>query len=216
MNFEDFIRDVMSCQEYQKALNNPNHPCYDIVHAYESHFMCEPFRIRDFSRINDVKVMFLGLSPGNPELEHKPYTPTKDALLEDVIKYIRKPISKGYHTNFKKTMIERIGNELEYVKANVVHGIGDKKSAMKCLETCGDKFLYDMIGLFWGLKYVIVYDFADRRVLNYVNKKLNISLGFQNYNAAKGISRNGITFIVAPRTRRYIRKLSKAQLHVTS
>ena len=206
----------MRCQGYQEALNNLNHPCYDIVHAYGSHFMCEPFRIRDFSRINDVKVMFLGLSPGNPELKHKPYTPTKDALFEDVIEYIQKPISRGYDTNFKKAMIERIGNELEYVKANVVHGIGDKKSATKCLETCGDKFLCDMIGLFWGLKYVIVYDFNDKKVLNYVNNELNINLDFQNYNASKGISRNGITFIAASRTRRYIQKLSKTQLHATS
>jgi len=58
-------------------------------------------------------------------------------------------------------MKDRIGTELKYVKANVVHRIGDKESALKCLGTCGDKFLLRMIALFRDLKYVIVYDFDD-------------------------------------------------------
>lgn len=84
-------------------------------------------------------------------------------------------------------MQDRIGTELKYVKASVVHRIGDKESALKCLGTCGDKFLLRMIALFRGLKYVIVYDFNDGNVLNYVNKKLCIGLDFEKSTAEKGI-----------------------------
>ncbi|MCK4482018.1 hypothetical protein KAU55_02245, partial [Candidatus Bathyarchaeota archaeon] len=109
----------------------------------------------------------------------------------------------------RNTMKERIGSELQYAKANVVHGIGNKESALKCLETCGNKFLQLMIELFrsHSLKYVIVYDFDDKKVLNFVNKKYNINLGFKNSTAIKGITEKGITFIAAPRTQRYIKRL---------
>ena len=141
--------------------------------------------------MSGVKVMFLGLSPGNPELKHKPYTPNRDAPLKDMIEYIQKPILKGYDTNYRNTMKERIGSELEYVKTNVVHGALDKKSAQKCLEACGNKFLLPMIRLFCGLKYVIVYDFEDQNVLNYVNKKLDIDIDFKNSTAAIDLARSG-------------------------
>lgn len=195
----------MNC--HRKALNNANHSCYGIVQEH----MCEPFRLRDLSRMNEVKVMFLGLSPGNPELKSKPYTPCKDASLKDIMEYIQKPIKKGYDTNYKNTMKERIGSELEYVKANVVHGILEKDSAQDCLETCGRKFLQRMMKLFCGLEHVVVYDFEDRRALNYVNKKFGISIDFRNSNAAKGFKKGKLTFIAAPRTRRYIKRLSETQ-----
>lgn len=205
-SLEEFVKNIMDC--HREALNNPSHTCHGIVSEYQ----CEPFRLRDFSRINDVRVMFLGLSPGNPELKHKPHTPNRNALSKDVMEYIQKRIWKGYDTNYRNTMRERIGSELEYVKANVVHGILDKKSAQKCLEACSSKFLLSMIGLFCGLKYVIVYDFEDKNVLDYVNKKLNVDIDFKNSTAVKGFQEEtrGITFIAARRARRYIRRPSEA------
>jgi hypothetical protein len=70
--------------------------------------------------------------------------------------------------------------------------------------------LLSMGRLFCGLKYMIVYDFDDRKVLNFVNRNLDISppLGFDNSTTEKGILWNGITVIAARRKRRYIRRLS--------
>jgi len=157
--------------------------------------------------------MFLGLSPGNPEQTTPPFSPPANAEFEYVREYCKKPIADGYHTNFRNAMKERIGRELEYVKANLVHGIGNKETALKCLKPCGDKFLLDMIGLFSGLKYVIVYDFKDRKVLDYVNIRLGINLDFKDSTVTKSSTiKNGMIFMAAPRTRRYIRRMSEAEL----
>ena len=197
----------MGC--HREALNNPKHACHGIVKEYQ----CEAFRFRGktlLSRIDQVKVMFLGLSPGNPEKDHKPYTPEGGAQLEEVMKYLQKPVLNGIGTNFRNAMKERIGSQLEYVKANVVHAILDKEHAQACLETCGNKFLLPMLRLFCGLRYMIVYDFNDKKVLNYVNEKLHISppLDFNNSTVGKGVLWNGVTVIAAMRKRRYIRRLS--------
>jgi len=199
MNLEEFVKNIMDC--HREALKSPSHACHGIVSEYQ----CEPFRLRDCSRINDVKVMFLGLSPGGSETD----TPNTGAQLEDVMEYLQKPILPWYITNYKNAMIERIGSELEYVKANVVHGILHKELAQKCLLTCGGKFLLPMLELFRGLEYMIVYDFNDKKVLNFVNKKLSISppLDF-NSTADKGVLWNDVTVIAAKRTRRGIARLS--------
>ncbi len=216
MQNEDFIRRIIECPEYQKALEDKRHPCHDIVHNKDgSFYRCEPYR--SVSCNEDVKVMFLGLSPGNPE---KDLSPKKDAPIEEVVAYCKKDIGKGYKTNYCNAMAERIGQHFKtanYVKANVVHGIGDKESALKALETCGNRFLKDMIYSFPNLEYVIVYDFEkkggkDGRVMEFVSEKLGVKLNFSNNKAAvakEAQKKGNLTFIAAKRTQRYIRRLSE-------
>jgi hypothetical protein len=152
--------------------------------------------------------MFLGLSPGNPEPKT---TPKPGACFKDVVSYVQRPIGKWYAKNYSHAMMDRIGSEIEFVKANVVHGILDKKQAEKCIESCGNKFFLPMLELFHGLEYVIVYDFdKSKEVLKFVNRKLNISppLSFENRTKDKSVLWNGVRFIAAKRTRRGIRRLS--------
>lgn len=185
VKYEEFVKNVMDCNACDGNFE----------------FICEPFRC--ISRINEVKVMFLGLSPGNPELE----TPKRNTAMCDVMTYIEKKIGAGYDTNYRHAMIDRIGKELPYVKANVVHGIGDKKAAVNVLATCGDKYLEEMISLFPALQYIIVYDFPDRKVLHYL-EKFGIELDFENNDREdKGFRKNGLVFIAAKRTRRYVQRL---------
>jgi hypothetical protein len=67
--------------------------------------------------------------------------------------------------------------------------IGNKERALKCLDFCGNKFLKDLIELFCenSLRYVIICDWKDEKVLNLVNNlvKLNPPLDFKNDSSDK-------------------------------
>jgi len=54
-NYEEFIKNIVQCEEYQKSLNDSNHPCHDIVDK-RNLIACEPFRSP--IPIDDVEVMF--------------------------------------------------------------------------------------------------------------------------------------------------------------
>lgn len=200
-DYEDFIKNIVTCEE-----------CKAIIQSHGNYrYICEPFRLPCFPKVVDAEVMFLGLSPGTPDEKDKnPPRGTKD--IAKISEFCGKKLWPRYDTNFKNAMRERIGKELSYVKANVVHFVCRKKTALKCLEICGEKFLQGLIELFRrSLKYVIVYDWDDGHVLNFVNKKYGIELNLdKHFTADKGIKVNGITFIAARRKGpRYIERLHR-------
>jgi hypothetical protein len=184
-DYENFIIKIIDCPEYDKALENESHECHAIVSHMNKgpcdKYACEPFRIGDSSKIEDIEVMFLGLSAGTLSAS----SPKRGETLEEIKKKSLWHIRPKYDTNYKNAMTDRIGEKLNYVKANVVHGVGKKSLAKKAIKTCGKKYLKNMIELFPILKYVIVYDFSSKPVLNFLNEYLldknGNKLDFGNY-----------------------------------
>lgn len=162
----------MKCEEYEKALKDPDHPCRTVVETGPKqgtcHLICEPFRVADLEHLDQVEVMFLGLNSGRPELKSKPKTPCRNSKNpKEITEYIQKELKQKYDKRYKEMMEKlKIGSsrELKYVKANVVHGIaGDMDYGHKCLEICGRKFpLLTMVNVFPRLNFVVYMISATR------------------------------------------------------
>lgn len=208
MSRNKFVKDVMNCEEYLKALEDTQHPCHKLISRHGSRYICEPFLCE--MPTHKVEVMFLGLSPGHPGRA----SPVKGkASLHEVIENSKKKPRKRYTSNYENAIKDRLPPpSYNYVKANIVHGIGSRQAAERAIEICGSKFLEPMISLFPNLKYVIIYDFDDEqgeRVLDFVNKKMGFRLSFENATANKGLCKNGVVYIAARRTISQLRRLSK-------